>query len=150
MNTGWVGPNLNVADADAADGAFDLVLVTEAEREMLVEWLAAKERGEPLRYAFPAVRGRTLRIVEGDFGVHVDDEVWSLQRNREEVDASLEVAMRDTVCLRVPRSPPAAKTWMHRACIRDADLADERRNRRFELTPSRWAWPAGRRARSHR
>jgi diacylglycerol kinase family enzyme len=150
MNIGWVGPNLHLADADPADGALELVLVRDSERALLVDWLCAHERGAAPRDALPRVRGRSLRLVQTDFALHVDDEVWTPERVRDESHATVEVALRDTICFRVCREQVVARPWMHQARVRDAAQPAERRNRRFELTPSRWASPAGRRVRFHR
>jgi hypothetical protein len=150
MNIGWVGPNLHLVDADPADGAFDLVRVREDERSKLVDWLASQAKGAALPNPFPSLRGRNLRILQADFGIHVDDEVWAPERMREADDAAVEVALRDTVCFRVPRRQATATPWMRRTCQGERDAREETRKRRFELTPSRWAWPAARRARSRR
>jgi diacylglycerol kinase family enzyme len=150
MNTGWVGPNLHLVQADPADGMLELVLVRDSERALLVDWLFAHERGAAHRDRLPSARGRSLQIVQTDFGVHVDDKVWAPERLREDGQATVEVALRDTICFRVPSEQFAARPWMRRACTRDAAQTAEPRTRRFELTPSRSASPAGRRARSHR
>ena len=150
MNTGWVGPNLHLAEANPADGALELVLVRDDERALLVDWLSARERDAAHEHGLPSVRGRSLRLVQRDFGVHVDDEVWAPERFQEESQATVEIALRDTICFRVPSEQVVAQGWMRQACVRDAAHPAERRNRRFELTPSRLASPAGRRARSHR
>jgi len=150
MNIGWVGPNLNLVDADPADGVFDLVRVHESERSMLVDWLAGQAQGAADANPFPRLRGRTLRIEQADFGIHVDDEIWTPERTRKPAQATVEVSLRDTVCFRVPRRQATATPWMRRTCQRERDLREDQLKRRFELTPSRWAWPAARRARSHR
>jgi diacylglycerol kinase family enzyme len=150
MNTGWVGPNLHLAQADPADGMLELVLVRDSERALLMNWFCAHERGAALEDGLPSARGRSLQIVQTDFGVHVDDEVWAPERSRQENHATVEVALRDTICFRVLAEQVAARPWMRRARTRDTAQTAERRNRCFELTPSRWASPAGRRARSHR
>jgi diacylglycerol kinase family enzyme len=150
MNTGWVGPNLHLAHADPADGMLELVLVRDSERARLVDWLSSHERGAAHENGLPSARGRSLQIVQTDFGVHVDDEIWAPERPRQKSHASVEIALRDTICLRVPSEQFAARPWMRPACTCDAAQTAERRNRRFELTPSRSASPAGRRVRSHR
>lgn len=149
MNTGWVGPNLHLVQADPADGMLELVLVRDDERARLVDWLSARELGAANGNRLPCVRGRSLQIVQTNFGLHVDDKVWAPER-LEKGQATVEIALRDTICFRVPSEQFAARPWMRRACTRDAAQTAERRNRRFELTPSRSASPAGRRARSHR
>ncbi len=144
MNIGWVGPNLNLApDADPADGQFDVVLVRESERTLLLECLLAREQGDPWPHAFPVVRGRSLHIAQTGFAVHVDDKVWGAKRSEDE-PATLEVALRDTAWFLVPAVESAAKPATRSDARRDALQGAELRS---NLTPPRWAWPAGRRAR---
>ncbi|HTR59919.1 MAG TPA: diacylglycerol kinase family protein [Casimicrobiaceae bacterium] len=77
MNIGWIGPNLKlVARADPGDQHLDVVLVSEAQRDVLREGLAAEENGDAWPRELPAVRGRRLEIRHSESGMHIDGEVW--------------------------------------------------------------------------
>jgi len=142
MNIGWIGPNLNLAPrADPGDGQFDVVLVRESERALLVECLLAREQGSRWPQALPTVRGRSLRVAQNGFSVHVDDEIWGAERSEGGEPAWLEVVLRDTASFLVPAAESTAKLTKRRF---ERTPPAERRD---GLTPSRWAWPAGRRAR---
>ncbi|HTS23136.1 MAG TPA: diacylglycerol kinase family protein [Casimicrobiaceae bacterium] len=149
MNIGWVGPRLNLADTDPADGQFDVVFAREDDRDALVEWLAARERGADVPRALPALRGRRFRIDHGRFGVHVDDKVWAAQPARSE-PAPLEATLESSIRFRLPASEAAEESFARDARWREALEPRGRNPRRFELTSSRWAWPAGGPARSRR
>jgi len=77
MNIGWIGPNLKlVARADPGDQHLDVVLASEAQRDVLREGLAAEENGDAWPRELPAVRGRRLEIRHSESGMHIDGEVW--------------------------------------------------------------------------
>lgn len=81
MNIGRVGPNLNLAPrADPGDGRLDVVLVAEAQRELLDRYLAAHERDESRVPRLPVRRARRLHIEWRDFAVHIDDRLWPGKR----------------------------------------------------------------------
>ena len=79
MNTRFVGVNVPFApDADPSDGRLDLVMVTEADREPILEYLERRlhlSSGE-----MPALRSESVTKValEPPAGVrlHLDDEIW--------------------------------------------------------------------------
>jgi diacylglycerol kinase (ATP) len=145
MNLGWVGPNLNLAaDADPADGQLDVVLVSESERALLSGYLKAREEGVAWPHALRTVRGRRLRIVHAEQGVHIDDEVWPPFAG--EQGETLEVTLRDSALFLVPALDASAKPWMRGASGLDIGQSDPAPPR----VTSRWAWPGGRRARFHR
>jgi hypothetical protein len=97
-------------------------------------------------HAFPTVRGRHLRIARTDLEVHVDDELWT------SVDAdqgnAFEVTLRDRAWFLVPAQQASLTAWMRGASGRD--LGQSERAAPARVTPSRWAWPGGGRARFHR
>jgi diacylglycerol kinase (ATP) len=150
MNLGWVGPNLNLAaDADPSDGLLDVVLVSEAERSLLsgyLDYLDAREDGVGWPHAFPTVRGRHLRIAQTDLEVHVGDELWT-SVDADQGDA-FEVTLRDRAWFLVPAQQASLTAWMRGASGRD--LGQSERAAPARVTPSRWAWPGGGRARFHR
>jgi diacylglycerol kinase family enzyme len=93
MNMSFVGPNLNLAArADPGDGRLDIVLVTERERELLDQYLAAEERGDSGAPALPARRGRNLQIEWSGFAVHIDDRPWPTRRRRSR-ESAIEISL---------------------------------------------------------
>jgi diacylglycerol kinase (ATP) len=81
MNIPSIGPNLRLAPrADVSDGLFDVVLVTEEERDALAAHIAAHVAGDDPELDLPVRRGRQIRIIAPGAEVHVDDE---LQRHGE-------------------------------------------------------------------
>jgi diacylglycerol kinase family enzyme len=77
MNMRYIGPNLYLAPhGEPGDGLLDVVMVTLAERERLLEYLSSWQSGEARRAALPTRRGRHLVMQWTDFHVHVDDDIW--------------------------------------------------------------------------
>jgi diacylglycerol kinase (ATP) len=77
LNIPYVGPNLFLApDSRQGDGQFDLVMVTEAERERLGQYLLHWQENKARLAVLPSRRGRKLRIEWTGFRVHIDDEFW--------------------------------------------------------------------------
>ena len=94
MNIGRVGPNLNLAPrADPGDGRLDVVLVAEAQRELLDRYLAAHEREEGRIPRLPVRRGRRLHIEWRDFAVHIDDRLWPGKRRSRGPSGAIEVTL---------------------------------------------------------
>jgi diacylglycerol kinase family enzyme len=78
MNVGFAGPNIPLAsDADPSDGALDLVLLREDDRDRLLEY--AVSRVESASATMPSLdvrRGKHVRLGPPDgWPIHVDDEV---------------------------------------------------------------------------
>jgi diacylglycerol kinase family enzyme len=82
MNIRSVGPNIELApDADVSDGMFDLVLLTDADRGMLRDYLTSRLEGKPVPLRFPAHRGRHVELGWKGSRVHIDDQVWPHERD---------------------------------------------------------------------
>lgn len=84
LNGRFFGPNVPLApDADLSDGLLDVVLVTDADRAAVLEYLDERlhlASGEmpPLR----SVRAREVRLgVPGGIRLHVDDREWPASRD---------------------------------------------------------------------
>src|SRR5690349_240161 len=59
MNTRSIGPNLVLApDADAGDGEFDVVLITEKQRKHLAAYIQKKIDGEEVAFDFPLLKAK--------------------------------------------------------------------------------------------
>jgi diacylglycerol kinase (ATP) len=85
MNTRLVGPNVPLApEADYSDDSLDVVTVTEAEREVLAEYLEARLHGEaaPLPLSVRRARRVMLRASPGE--LHVDDAAWEPDETEED------------------------------------------------------------------
>ena len=77
LNIPYVGPGLALApNADAGDGQLDLLLVTEAERHALGEYLAGFSRREEPRITIPTRRVRHARLEWSAAHGYVDDHLW--------------------------------------------------------------------------
>jgi diacylglycerol kinase family enzyme len=76
VNLRYVGPNLHlVAEAEPGDGRFDLVLVTEQERERLLRYLERWQENRERLAVLPTLRGRRLDIEWTGFALHIDDKL---------------------------------------------------------------------------
>lgn len=108
MNIDAIGPRLRLdPEADAGDGAFGVAVLTEAERPLLVEYLAScaeandcgAEQPEP-----PAVsvrRGKCLRLHWQGEPLHADSQVWqhdpaeSDKADPAQASATVELSLRE-------------------------------------------------------
>ena len=81
MNFGAAGPNLQLSpQGDTSDGYFDVVILDESHRGVLVELIRARRTGgtaPPL----PVQRATRVRCTSGPCTLHVDDRVWHPQED---------------------------------------------------------------------
>lgn len=76
MNTRSIGPNLVLSpDADPGDGTFDVVLVPEADKEKIAEYVNAKISGNDATYHFLKIPARHVVITWNGKHAHTDDEI---------------------------------------------------------------------------
>jgi diacylglycerol kinase (ATP) len=76
LNIPYIGSNLFLApDSQPGDGHFDVVLVSEAERERLVEYLAKWRDNRERLAVLPSQRGKRLTMKWTGFDVHIDDKI---------------------------------------------------------------------------
>jgi diacylglycerol kinase (ATP) len=76
LNLPYVGPNLHLAhDSHPGDGQFDVVLVSEAERERLLHYLDAWQDNRERLGVLPTLRGRRLQLEWTGFPLHIDDRL---------------------------------------------------------------------------
>lgn len=81
MNIPSIGPNLYFNPAgDPGDGAFEIVLVPEEEREQLIAYLEARIGGNEEPFGFHRFTGSDIRISWDSRYVHIDDVL--LKRSR--------------------------------------------------------------------
>jgi diacylglycerol kinase family enzyme len=84
MNTQFIGPNLFLApDAHPGDGLLDLVTVDSDARNDFREQLASWKRGAIRPPPWPSRRGRHLVLHWGGYPLHLDDEAWPGERQRD-------------------------------------------------------------------
>jgi diacylglycerol kinase family enzyme len=76
VNLMYVGPSLFLApDSQPGDGTFDAVVVREAERDRLLNYLSAWQENRQRLSVLPTRRGRRLRMQWTGFPLHIDDEL---------------------------------------------------------------------------
>ena len=77
LNILYVGPNLFLApDSQPGDGSFDVVLVTEGERDRLKNYLLTWQTNRERISVLQSHRGKHLHIEANGFELHIDDELW--------------------------------------------------------------------------
>jgi diacylglycerol kinase (ATP) len=81
MNTSSIGPKLNLAPlADPGDGRFDVVLISEKQREKFAEYVENKLRGVEQVPFFNLIRARKLQIFWDGTKAHIDDQKVRLKK----------------------------------------------------------------------
>jgi diacylglycerol kinase family enzyme len=76
LNLRYVGPNLHLAlDTKPGDGALDVVLVTQAERNRLLHYLEHWQGNRERLAVLPSLRGKHLEIEWTGFALHIDDKL---------------------------------------------------------------------------
>jgi diacylglycerol kinase family enzyme len=96
LNIAYVGPNLFLApDSNQGDGQLDLVMVTEAERQRLSQYLSHWQENKERLAVLPTRQGKHLRLQWSGFRVHIDDEFWpeedaGVQNGRGTIDIRIE------------------------------------------------------------
>jgi diacylglycerol kinase family enzyme len=80
MNSRSIGPNLLLSpDADPGDGSFEIVLVSDEERQKLAGYIKGRLNGEEPGFNFPAIPGSKVEIHTEDTLLHADDELINLE-----------------------------------------------------------------------
>lgn len=76
VNLPFLGPNLHLShDSQPGDGQFDVVLVSEEERERLIYYLGHWQDNRDRLAMLPMRRGRHLEIEWTGFALHIDDKL---------------------------------------------------------------------------
>jgi diacylglycerol kinase (ATP) len=76
INLAYIGPNLHLAqESQPGDGHFDVLLVTDAERDRLVHYLADWQDNRERISVLPSRRGRRLELEWTGFALHIDDKL---------------------------------------------------------------------------
>jgi diacylglycerol kinase (ATP) len=75
MNTSSIGPNLQLAPfADPGDGLFEVILITESQREEFSSYVKGKLEGKEESPFFTALKAKKLNIYWEGTALHADDE----------------------------------------------------------------------------
>lgn len=99
----YVGPNLFLApDSKPGDGHFDVVLVSEAERARLVEYLETWQGNRQRLAVLPSHRGKRLVLEWSGFEMHLDDKLWPKEDAEAAAPARIEASVVDEVDFLVP------------------------------------------------
>ena len=84
MNTRSIGPNLNLVPfADPGDGEFEVVLITESQREQFANYILSKILGKEEPAFFNILKAKKLRIAWEGVHLHVDDAYIKLNEATE-------------------------------------------------------------------
>jgi diacylglycerol kinase family enzyme len=76
LNLRYVGPNLHLAsESTPGDGYLDVILVTEAERDRLLYYLAHWQENRDRLAVLPTLRGRKFELEWSGFPLHIDDKL---------------------------------------------------------------------------
>lgn len=83
LNIQAIGPNLRLAPfADPGDGCFDVVLVTEEQREGLANYVRDKLKGKADISFFTTMKAKSVKIHSEERLLHVDDKIEELDEPR--------------------------------------------------------------------
>lgn len=84
MNTRSIGPNLNLVPfADPGDGEFEVVLISESQREQFANYILNKIMGKEEPAFFNILKGKNLKINWQGVHLHVDDEYIKFDKETE-------------------------------------------------------------------
>jgi diacylglycerol kinase family enzyme len=84
MNTQSIGPNLNLAPfADPGDGALEVILISERQREEFAAYVHNKLNGLEQPPIFNTLKAKNLEIFWEGRLLHVDDQVIQLRKSLE-------------------------------------------------------------------
>ena len=76
LNLRYVGPNLHLAsDSQPGDGHFDVILVTEAERDRLLYYFEHWQENRERLAVLPTLRGRHFELEWTGYPLHIDDKL---------------------------------------------------------------------------
>jgi len=96
LNLRYVGPNLHLAqDSQPGDGQFEVVLVTEGERDRLLYYLEHWQENRERLAVLPAVLGRCLELEWTGFPLHIDDKLRPRPKDKPNEIAGLVEARMD-------------------------------------------------------
>lgn len=84
MNTKSIGPNLFLSpNADPGDGEFEVVTVSEDDKEKFATYVSNKINGKEETYLFNTLKAKHIKISWEGTHVHADDEVIKIAKSEE-------------------------------------------------------------------
>ncbi|MCD6041544.1 MAG: diacylglycerol kinase catalytic region [Burkholderiales bacterium] len=99
----YVGSNMFLApDSAPGDGNLDVVLVSEAERARLVNYLETWQENRERLAVLPSQRGKHLTLAWTGFEIHIDDKLWPDKDDKPEPPATIEVRVGAAVEFLLP------------------------------------------------
>ena len=99
----YVGPNLFLApDSKPGDAHLDVVLVGEAERVRLVNYLESWQENRERLAVLPSHRGKRLSLEWTGFEMHIDDKRWPKEDDDAHPPARIEASIVGAVEFLVP------------------------------------------------
>jgi diacylglycerol kinase family enzyme len=112
VNLPYVGPNLHlVHDSQPGDGQFDVVMVSENERDRLVHYLDRWQDNRERLAILPTKRGKRLQIEWTGFPLHIDDRLHPQEdAEPDEVAGLVEARIAQAVEFLVPAAGPRPGT----------------------------------------
>jgi diacylglycerol kinase (ATP) len=84
MNTQSIGPNLNLTPVgDPSDGEFEVILVSERQREEFAAYVHNKLHGIEQPPIFNILKAKNLEMFWEGKLLHIDDEIMQLKKSKE-------------------------------------------------------------------
>lgn len=94
MNIRYIGGGMELApNADATDGALDVVAVRQEERTRFVEYLRAIHNGMAPGGEF-TLRAKRVEVACAETAAHIDDEPWSRRDSEADARANPAITVR--------------------------------------------------------
>ncbi|HTE27353.1 diacylglycerol/lipid kinase family protein [Flavitalea sp.] len=84
MNTPSIGPKLDLSPvSDPGDGSFEVVMVSESDRQKFLDYLSGKISESKDEYNFETIKGKHIKISWDGNQAHVDDKFIELENGIE-------------------------------------------------------------------
>ena len=84
MNSQSIGPNLNLAPfADPGDGTLEVILIAERQRQEFADYVLNKLHNVEQSPVFNILKAKNLDIYWEGRLMHVDDEIFQLDKPKE-------------------------------------------------------------------
>ena len=106
----YIGSNLFLApDSKPGDGHLDVVVVSEAERSRLVQYLESWQDNRERLAVLPSHHGKRLEIEWTGFDLHIDDQLWPENGDKPPAPARIEARIVGDVEFLVPMEQSAKR-----------------------------------------
>lgn len=89
MNISSIGPNLTLApEANVTDGIFEIVYVTESQRDDFVRYIDGLLKRKPIKFPGKIIKGQHIEVKWDGTWIHVDDQ---LIRQKRKINLKIDV-----------------------------------------------------------